>query len=195
MSIKFEHRSFPDPLAPDSIKSSEEYILKWGEAISYEWFAKSSLGDQCRFLSQKDNYHRLRLYSRGEQPTDHYKKMITGEEGDSSSSYTNYDWRPIQVAPKFVKLIVNQMSERLYDVKAEATDKYSTDLRDQYQQNMENLMASKSMIKDSKELLGVDMMPTGMEDIPDSQEEIGLHMKLKYKPNNRGYRHTLNHLN
>ena len=109
--------------------------------------------------------------------------MITGEEGDSSSSYTNYDWRPIQVAPKFVKLIVNQMSERLYDVKAEATDKYSTDLRDQYQQNMENLMASKSMIKDSKELLGVDMMPTGMEDIPDSQEEIGLHMKLKYKPN------------
>lgn len=181
MSVKFQNKGFPDPLAPDEEKATKEYGLAFGQQISWEWFSKTSASEQCNFLERKDNYHRLRLYARGEQPTDHYRRMIIGDRDDKS--YTNYDWRPIQIVPKFVKLIVNQMSERLFDVRAEATDKYSTDLRDDYKKNMEDLMASKDMLMDAKNLLNVDLMPTQNDSIPESQEEIDLHMKLKYKPN------------
>lgn len=178
--IKFRTKGFPDPLVSDEVKATKDYGLEWGKAIEYEWFSKSTVGEQCRFLSRKDNYHRLRLYSRGEQDTDIYKRLIAGES--DGESYTNYDWRPIQVIPKFVKLIGNQMSERLFNVKAEATDKYSTDLRDKYKNNLEDTMASKAMLMQAKELIGVDMLGGNEGSVPESQEEIDLYMKLKYKP-------------
>ncbi len=168
-------------MASDEEKATEEYGLKWGQAITNEWFYRNSgtQGEQCRFLERRDNYHRLRLYARGEQSTEHYKSMITG--GTQTKSYTNYDFRPIQVVPKFVKLISNQMSERLFDVRAEATDKYSTDLRDKQREVLENLMVSKPMLNKAKQYLNIDMS-LDTEAIPESQEEIDLYMKIKYKP-------------
>lgn len=175
-----EYRGFPNPLESDEKKKEKEYGLQWGKAIEYEWFSKTSVGEQCRYLSRKDNYHRLRLYARGEQPTDIYKELLVG--GDQKTSYTNYDWRPIQVLPKFIKLIVNQMTERLFNVRAEATDKYSTDLRDEFKKNLENMMASKDMLRDANDLLGVGMNPDELDSVPDTQEEVDLFMQLKYKP-------------
>lgn len=182
MIEKLKGVSFPDPLAPDEEKNKKAYGLSFLKCVEQEWFSNTSAGENsCRFLSRRDDYHRLRLYARGEQPTDHYKKMTMGDT-EESKSYTNYDFRPIQVIPKFVNLIVNQMSERLFDVRAEATDKYSTDLRDQYKKNLENLMASKDMLRDAKSMLNVNMTEEGLDSIPESQEEIDLYMKLKYKP-------------
>ena len=43
------------------------------------------------------------------------------------------------------------MSERLFDVKAEATDKFSTDLKDTYRQNLENLMIAKPIMEEAKQ--------------------------------------------
>lgn len=179
MSISFENKGFPNPLAPDEEKATPEYGLKWAKQIEWEWFSKNS-STECKFVSKRDNYNLLRLYARGEQPTDHYKKMIM--KGNDGKSYTNYDFRPIQVIPKFVNLIVNQMNERLFDVTAEATDKYSTDLRDSYKRNLEDLMASKDMLMSAQQNLGVSMVEDSQQ-LPESQEEIDLHMKLKYKPN------------
>ena len=178
--MKIQYRGFPDPLASDSEKNDKEYGLAWAKAVEYEWFSKTSVGEQCRYLSRKDNYQRLRMYARGEQSTDLYKKLLVGES--DGNSYTNYDWRPIQVVPKFVKLIVNQMSERLYNVNAEATDKYSTDLRDKFKSNLEDMMVSKDMLRDAKDLLNVGMFSGDIDSIPESQEEIDLYMQLKYKP-------------
>ena len=178
--MQLRYRGFPDPLETDEKKNDKEYGLAWAKAVEYEWFSKTSVGEQCRYLSRKDNYHRLRLYARGEQNTDLYKQLLVGE--GNQKSYTNYDWRPIQVLPKFIKLIVNQMSERLFNVKAEATDKYSTDLRDEYKKNLENMMASKDMLKSAQELLGVGMTSEDIDTIPDTQEEVDLFMQLKYKP-------------
>lgn len=169
---------FPDHLAPDEVKSTDEFGLKMAKAIEYEWFYRPNDGS-CRYYDKREQYHNLRLYARGEQSTKLYKDLLNG--GDAES-YTNYDWRPLQIIPKFVKLIVNQMTERLFDIKAEAVDKFSTDLKDNYKKHLENLMISKPVMQDAKDILGVDMFPQNHEELPESQEEIDLHMKLKYKP-------------
>lgn len=171
-------RSFPDYLAPDEVKKLDEYGLAMGKAIEYEWWYRPENG-QCAFFDKRDNYHNLRLYARGEQDTKVYKDLIAGGDDDT---YTNYDWRPLQIIPKFVKLLSNQMTERLFDIKAEATDKFSTNLKDDYKKNLQNLMDTIPLMKEAEKQLGVEVVPTNIDEIPDTQEELDLYMKLKYKP-------------
>lgn len=174
--IKFV--GFPDHLASDEIKATDEFGLKMAKAIEYEWFFRPNDGS-CNYYDKRDKYHNLRLYARGEQSTKIYKDLLNGGENES---YTNYDWRPLQIIPKFIKLIVNQMTERLFDIKAEAVDNYSTNLRENYKKNLENLMASTPIMEKAKKVLGVDIFPQNFEEYPKTQDEIDLHMGLKYKP-------------
>jgi len=168
---------FPSHSVPDEIKSTPEFGLAMARAIESEWFHRPSGGD-CTYQSNRDKFHSLRLYARGEQDTKIYKDMISPED----TSYTNFDWRPLQIIPKFVKLIVNQMSERLFEIKAEATDKFSTDLKNNYKKNMERFVVGKPMMKQALQDLGVNVFPDDYESYPESKEEIDLFMQLKYKP-------------
>jgi hypothetical protein len=169
---------FPNHLAPDEEKNKDEFGLQVAKAIEYEWFNRKN-DSICTFYDRRDKYHELRLYARGEQSTKIYKDLLNG--GDDMS-YINYDWRPLQVVPKFVKLIVNQMTERLFDVKAEALDKYSTDLKENYRKSLDRFIVTKPIMQKAKDILGVDIFPTEVEEYPETQEEVDLHMKLKYKP-------------
>ena len=57
--------SFPDQVVPAAEKATEEYGLKVGRAIEGEWFWAGRNRD--RFNQNYWDYHRLRLYARGEQ--------------------------------------------------------------------------------------------------------------------------------
>lgn len=174
----FSFSGFPDPLASDEEKIQDSYGLQAAKAIEKEWFYRPETG-VCGYYDKREKYHNLRLYGRGEQSTKIYKDLLNGGE---DSSYANYDWRPLQIIPKFVKLIVNQMTERLFDVKAEAVDKFSTDLKDTHKRSLEDFMYAKPAIKEAKATLGVNIAPDNEEDMPETQEEIDLFMSLKYKP-------------
>lgn len=175
----FSFAGFPDMLASDEEKNKIEYGLAIAKAIEREWFYRQSDRGVSTYYDKREKYHQLRLYGRGEQSTKIYKDLMNAGE---DSSYTNYDWRPIQVIPKFVNLIVNQMTERLFEVKAEATDKYSTDLKDTHRRSLEDLMYGAPAMEEAKKTMGVDLFPQNFEEYPATQEEIDLYMQLKYKP-------------
>jgi len=173
-------KAYPDPLVSNEEKKTEEYGLQMAKLIEYEWFYISSKSNQSSYYDKRHKFDRLRRYARGEQSTDLYKKLLT--DGTDGETYTNYDFRPIQVLPKFIKLVVNQMLERLYEIDAQAVDGISQGLRDSYKEILEKNMVSKDMLADAKALLGVDLTPTGMGEMPETAEEVDLHMRLKYKP-------------
>lgn len=173
----FSSGGFPSPLETDEVKGTMEYGLKAAKAIEREWFYRDNSGS-CSYYDNRMKYHNLRLYGRGEQDTKIYKDLLNGGE---DSSYANYDWRPIQVVPKFVDLLVNQMTERLFEVKAEAVDKFSTDLKDTYRKSLEDYVISKPIMAAAKENLGVDIAPESQEELPQTQEEVDLFMAMKYK--------------
>ena len=104
---------FPDQLASNDEKDSLDFGLKVGQAIQYEWF-KRDYGN-CRFYTNWSEFHRRRLYARGEQSIRKYKDEISV---DGDLSYLNLDWTPVPVIPKFVDIVVNGMSDRLFNVKA-----------------------------------------------------------------------------
>jgi hypothetical protein len=168
---------FPSQLATDQEKASWEYGLRIGQSISYEWFAKT--GNGCRYYSQWIDFHRTRLYARGEQPIAKYKNQF---EVNGDMSHINLDWTPVPIIPKFVDIVVNGMHDRLFAVKAYAQDAMSMDNRFSFQQMVERDMVAKDVLKFGKEQLGVDAFNVPEDDIPETEQELSLYMQLKYKP-------------
>ena len=58
-------------------------------------------------------------------------------------SYLNLDWTPVPILPKFVDIVVNGMSDRLFKVKAYAQDALSQSKRSKYQDMIEGQMVAK----------------------------------------------------
>jgi hypothetical protein len=168
---------FPSQLATDAEKASEEFGLRVGQAIQYEWFRRDS--GSARYYNQWKDFNRLRLYARGEQPIQKYKNELAI---DGDLSYLNIDWTPVPIIPKFVDIVVNGMSDRLFTIKAYAQDALSADKRNQYQDMIEGEMAAKEVLLQVQDKFGVDPFMVSPEDLPNDDEELSLFMQLNYKP-------------
>ena len=168
--------SFPSQIASDAEKASLEYGLKVARAIEHEWFKRDS--GATRFYSNRDEYHRLRLYARGEQSVKKYKDELS-INGDLS--YLNLDWKPVPIIPKFVDIVVNGMSDRLYDVKAFSQDPSSVKQRTDYVDSIMDDMQTKEISDQIQQQLGVNVYSNDPNNLPESKEELSLHMQLEYK--------------
>ena len=174
--FKIANISFPDQLAPDANKASKEYGLTVGKAIESEWFRKDN--GSARFYNNRDNFHKLRMYARGEQSVQKYKNELA-INGDTS--YLNLDWTPVPIVPKFVDIVVNGMSNRLFDVKVEAIDDLAQGRKKDYREEIEKDMLARPMLELIQEKTGVNGFVNDPSSLPDSDEELELHMKLSYK--------------
>jgi hypothetical protein len=172
-----KYQRFPSHLAKDSEKSTEDFGLRTGKAIEYEWFKRK--GNSSRFYDQWTEFHRLRLYARGEQSIRKYKDEMK-VEGDLSM--LNLDWTPVPIIPKFVDIVVNGMSDRDFAVKAYAQDAMSSESRSSYQEMLEADMIAKDVLMDTRDAFGVDAFNVDPEMLPSNDEELSLHMQLNYKP-------------
>jgi hypothetical protein len=175
--VNISSTSFPSQFASDAEKETLEFGLQVGQAIQYEWFRKD--GNQCRYYSQWRDFHRLRLYARGEQPIQKYKEELAI---DGDLSYMNLDWTPVPIIPKFVDIVVNGMSDRLFKVKAYSQDAMSQAKRSKYQDMIEGQMVAKDLLLNIKEQTGVDPFVMQPDELPSNDEELSLYMQLNYKP-------------
>lgn len=177
IKIEISNVGFPSQFVSDREKATQEFGLQIGQAIQYEWFRKDS--NQCRFYSQWRDYMRLRLYARGEQSVAKYKNELAV---DGDLSYLNLDWTPVPIIPKFVDIVVNGMSDRLFSVKAYAQDALSAEKRNAYQDMIEGDMIAKPLLDQIQTDFGVDPFLTDPENLPETDEELALYMQLNYKP-------------
>jgi hypothetical protein len=177
VEVNISPTSFPSQFVSDAEKASDEFGLRVGQAIQYEWFKKD--GSQCRFYEQWRAFHRLRLYARGEQSVAKYKSELAV---DGDLSYLNLDWTPVPIIPKFVDIVVNGMSDRLFQVKAYAQDALSQSKRSKYQDMIEGQMIAKPVLQKIQEKTGANPFVVSPEELPESDEQMSLFMQLNYKP-------------
>ena len=177
VKIDIASTGFPSQFVSDKEKATDEFGLQIGQAIQYEWFRKE--GNNCRYFNQWRDFHRLRLYARGEQSIGKYKNEIAV---DGDLSYLNLDWTPVPILPKFVDIVVNGMQDRLYDVNTYAQDAVSQSRRSKFQQMIEGQMVAKPLLQKIQEKTGVDPFTTNPDELPESDEELKLYMQLNYKP-------------
>ena len=175
--VNISSTAFPSQFVSDSEKATPEFGLQVGQAIQYEWFRKD--GSNCRYYNQWAEFHRLRLYARGEQSIQKYKNELAV---DGDLSYLNLDWTPVPILPKFVDIVVNGMNDRLFKVKAYSQDAMSQAKRSKYQDMIESQMLAKDLLLKIQGETGVDPFVTNPEELPQTDEELSLYMQLKYKP-------------
>jgi len=169
------HVNFPSQTVSDMEKMSPEYGLKVARAIEAEWFSGNNAN---KYLDTQSSFHRLRLYARGEQSIQKYKDELS-INGDLS--YLNLDWKPVPIIPKFVDIVVNGMDNRMFHVKAYSQDQYGVEKRTEYMQSLQRDMQNKAFNDQAQALFNMDLNENKKEDIPESQEELQLHMQLNYK--------------
>jgi len=169
-------REFPSQVVSDIEKISYEYGLKIAQAIESEWFDKTQGSN--RYIYNTQNFHNLRLYARGEQSIQKYKDELS-INGDLS--YLNLDWKPVPIISKFVDIVVNGMANRTYDIKAYSQDPYGVSKRTEYMNAIQADMQSKDLKNLVKEKFGMNLFKQPPELLPDSQEELDLHMQISYK--------------
>ena len=177
VTIDITSSAFPSQLATDAEKATKQFGLQVGQAIQYEWFRKD--GSNCRYYGQWREFHRLRLYARGEQSVGKYKNELAI---DGDLSYLNLDWTPVPIIPKFVDIVVNGMSDRLFKVKAYAQDAMSQSKRSKYQDMIEGQMIAKPVLTQIKESTGFNAFTMDPDKLPETDEELSLYMQLNYKP-------------
>ena len=167
---------FPSQGVSDLEKLSYEYGLKVAKAIEQEWFNE----DQTvyRYSSNRNDFHNLRLYARGEQPIQKYKDELS-INGDLS--YLNLDWKPVPIIPKFVDIVVNGIAERTYDIKAYSQDPFGVAQRTQYMESVMRDIRTKDFSEMVQQQLGLNLFENDPEELPETEEEFAIHMQLTYK--------------
>ena len=170
--------AFPSQVVSDAEKASLEYGSQVAMAIEYEWFGQGRTSGN-RYLTNWNQFHQLRLYARGEQSIQKYKDELS-INGDLS--YLNLDWKPVPILSKFVDIVVNGISNKSYDIKAYAQDPESIKKRTEYASRLQEDMVAKEYLDSLNATLGIDLYQSPNKDvIPETEEELELHMQLSYK--------------
>ena len=172
--------SFPSQVVPDAEKNTLDYGFQVGRAIENEWFrGDRGLGAGGRFGNNWQDFHRLRLYARGEQSVAKYKDELS-INGDLS--YLNLDWKPVAVLSKFVDIVVNGMTDKGYEIKSFANDPFALKQRTQYVFDAIQDMESRNQIEQLNQLTGQNFYSSiNPEALPKDEKELELYMQLSYK--------------
>ena len=174
MKGMYAHVNFPSQAVSDFEKISNEYGLKVAQAIRHEWFN----GHNSKFEHTLNSFHKLRLYARGEQSVQKYKNELS-INGDLS--YLNLDWKPVPIIPKFVDIVVNGMAQRSYEINCFSQDDYGVSKRTEYMQSVLRDIRSKEFNDLVAQQFNMNLYENDKESLPDSEEELKLHMQLNYK--------------
>ena len=167
---------FPSQAVSDAEKASKQYGMEVAKAIEGEWFRRDS--GATRYYANRDNFHRLRLYARGEQSIQKYKDELS-INGDLS--YLNLDWKPVAIIPKFVDIVVNGINDRPYEIKSFSQDPASIKQKTEYLGNLVSDMQNRQLLETVQQEFGINMFKTNQEELPETTEELQLHMQLDYK--------------
>ena len=169
---------FPSQVVSDAEKASLEYGKQVAQAIEQEWFNQGRTSGN-RYLTNWNNFHQLRTYARGEQSIQKYKDELA-INGDLS--YLNLDWKPVPILSKFVDIVVNGISSKTYDIKAYAQDPESIKKRTNYASKIYEDMVASEYLDKLSQTLGLDLYQSPLKDIiPETSDELELHMQLSYK--------------
>lgn len=163
---------YPSPFATPEQKEKNEYGLAYFKKMYHDWKDNADM----KVDSRRSRYGKARSYAQGSQNVSKYKDLLDAQ-GDTS--YLNLDWTPVNIIPKFVDLIVNDLSNQEYEVVASAIDPISETLRERDKKSLFAKMLVHPAMKEFNKATGYDVQKKGY--IPQTQEELDIHMALNYK--------------
>jgi hypothetical protein len=161
-------------------KQSRAYGKAVADMIYSEWFYKGTAGN-CRFYTGRNQFLERRIYANGLVDMSKYYPML-GTNGDVS--LLNLSKKPLSRMPKIVDLVVNGMVNRPYSIKAKAIDPSSEEEKRAYRKKIEDEKNALPFVKKALAETGIDVGAIPEDEIPQSKEEMDIHMQMEWKPSN-----------
>jgi hypothetical protein len=174
--------SFPSQLDSFEVKKTEAWGKSLAQAIESDWIYGTEINTygvlNSRFNTQRYDFLQRRLYAKGLQSMEKY---LDQQKPNGDKSFLNLPTKPISVIPKNVDLLVNSLCDRGYYIKAVSTDPIGISERVAYREQIETDRNAKDIIIKAKETFGVDVGSMPIENLPETDAELDLHMELEYK--------------
>lgn len=162
-------------------KSSDAYGKAVGDMIYSEWFYKGHSGGYCRFYTGRNQFYERRVYANGLVNMEKYYPKL-GTNGDVS--LLNLSKKSNSKIPKIVDLVVNGMVNRPYTIKAKAIDPASQEEKRAYRRKIELEKAAIPITQKIQAETGIDVSEMPIDEIPQTKEELDIHMQMDWKPSN-----------
>jgi len=170
----------PSQIDSFATKQSRAYGKAVGDMIYSEWFYKGN-GGSCRFYTGRAEFYERRIYANGMVDMTKYYPML-GTNGDVS--LLNLSKKPLSRMPKIVDLVVNGMVNRPYSIKAKAIDPDSDEEKRAYRKRIEDERNSLPFTQKALAETGIDVSAMPADEIPQTKEEMDIHMQMEWKPSN-----------
>lgn len=170
---------FPSVLDSFEEKKSKTFGAALGSAISTEWFHRSGTTGKSRFYTTQSEFLERRQYASGNVDMKKYYPKL-GTNGDVS--LLNLSAKSITPIPKIVDLVVNGMCDRGYSIEASAIDPVSNQNKLNYRKRIQDDMNSVPIIQKAKETFGMDIASMPIDQLPQTDDELNLHVQMNWKP-------------
>lgn len=157
----------------DPAQKDEKWVLNYLKTFHSEFIQRRGK----IFYNNRDQYVTNSKYALGKQDMAQYKTLVGCKPGTDSAMNTNFDIFPIM--PKFVNIITSNLTKKGYNIECNPIDPLAQDEIRNTRYMLETKMRLKELIQEISDISGIDF--TEGEEIPDSIEEIELHMELKEK--------------
>lgn len=175
MSNSYNSRgnTFPNSLAPDSEKKTNEYALKVFKAI-YTSFMD---GYNSFYNTRNKLFFDNRLFASGQQPIDPLLDMM---DIDGKKSYINIDFTPSPIAPKFKNVVVNKSLSQEETVSCVSLNKTVKSRKERKRIEAEFQMENKDLMNEITQESGLDFRNPNIANI-DNKDELDLYFNLNDK--------------
>lgn len=162
-----------------TVKSTREFGKAVGDIIYSEWFYKGN--GTCRYYTNRNEFFERRIYANGKVNMEKYYPKL-GTNGDVS--LLNLSKKSLSTMPKIVDLVVNGMVNRPYSVVAKAIDPTSMEEKRAYRRKIEIEKDAIPITQKIQAETGIDVSEMPIDEIPQTKEELDIHMQMDWKPSN-----------
>ncbi len=165
--------TFPSFTASRQEKEKDEYGLRYARAIWAEYTKNSAI-----FNTRRERDIINRKYAEGLESIQKYKDRL---DLNGDTSYLNLDFSPVNRIATIVDNITGRMMNQDYKITCNPIDPESKTQFDDYRNELYADMFLKKFSDETEQVTGIPLVNKG-RNIPESNEEAELELKLKYKP-------------
>lgn len=183
--------NFPSDFLSPEEKASKEYALRWAKAIDGIGLNGTENGLFPGMITsgnsnQLNKFAQWRAYARGNQSIEKYKPILGISKKDSRStvSYRALNFEILDVATKYVNVLIGKLLKQNNDIGVNAVDKRAQDERRKKRMELQEYVINREFLDKVSSKTGIQFESPVQEDVipvPENMGEIKVFMDMFYK--------------
>lgn len=191
MENKDEVVGFPSDFLSPETKQGKEYALRWARAMEKVGINGATNGLFPGFMenTSMNRFTMWRAYARGQQPIDKYKPILgvndkKNQNDPQATSFRVLNWEILDIASKFVNVLVGRLIKQNNDVGVMAVDKQAQDDRRAKHVELQEWVINQKFLNEITSSTGIGFeapLPNDNVPPPETMSEADVFMEKFYK--------------